>query len=62
MGGMGMLGGAGLGLGAGMLGGMLLGEAISDHDQHEYMEGYQDAQDQDFGGGDFDGGDFGGDF
>lgn len=59
MGGMGMgLAGGALGLGAGVLGGALIADAIHDHDQEAYMEGYEDAQDNDFGGGD----DFGGDF
>lgn len=62
--GMGLAGGA-LGLGAGVLGGVLIADAIQDHDQHEYQEGYQDAQNNDYGGGgDYGGGDFdgGGDF
>ncbi|KAG6039367.1 hypothetical protein E4U41_002757 [Claviceps citrina] len=65
MGGMGMgLAGGAMGLGAGVLGGALIADAIHDHDQEEYMQGYQDGQDNDYGGGDFDdgGGDFGGDF
>ncbi|PHH83893.1 hypothetical protein CDD83_2848 [Cordyceps sp. RAO-2017] len=62
--GMGLAGGA-LGLGAGMLGGAALASAVHEHHEHEereeqeaYMDGYQDGQDNDFGGGD----DFGGDF
>ncbi|KAG5948736.1 hypothetical protein E4U53_006167 [Claviceps sorghi] len=55
--GMGLAGGA-LGLGAGVLGGALIADAIHDHDQSEYMQGYEDAQYNDFD----DGGDFGGDF
>ncbi|KAI5960723.1 WWM1 [Candida margitis] len=65
-------GGAGnmaLGVGGGLLGGMLLGNAINGWEDHERMEGYQDGyQDgydngdygggDDFGGGDFGGGDF----
>ncbi|CCG20484.1 Ifu5 predicted membrane protein [Candida orthopsilosis Co 90-125] len=62
-------GGAGnmaLGVGGGLLGGMLLGSAINDWDDHERMEGYQDGYQDgydnggDYGGGDFGGGDFGG--
>ncbi|KAI5819065.1 hypothetical protein BZA77DRAFT_305618 [Pyronema omphalodes] len=52
-GGMGMLGGAGLGLAGGMLGGALLADAMNDN----YEDGYQDAmENNDFGGDD--GGDF----
>lgn len=62
-GGMGMMGGAALGLGGGLIGGMLLEDAINDHEQHEeqqaYDQGYQDGNDNDMGGGDdFGGGDF----
>ncbi|PFH62002.1 hypothetical protein XA68_15544 [Ophiocordyceps unilateralis] len=58
--GMGLAGGAALGMGAGMLGGGLLAHEMHERDE-AYEEGYQDAQDNDFGGGgDFDGGDFGG--
>lgn len=39
-GGMGMMGGAALGLGGGLVGGMLLEDAIQDHDQAEYQQGY----------------------
>jgi len=39
-GGMGMLGGAALGVGGGLVGGMLLADAIDDHDQNEYDQGY----------------------
>ncbi|KAK2594878.1 hypothetical protein QQS21_007430 [Conoideocrella luteorostrata] len=53
--GMGLAGGA-LGLGAGVVGGALIADAVHDHDQSEYNQGYQDGQDNDFGGGDFDGG------
>jgi hypothetical protein len=56
-GGMGM-GGAALGLGAGVLGGALIADAINDNEHDAYMDGYQDGQDNDFGGGDFGGGDF----
>ena len=56
-------GGAGsmaLGVG-GLLGGMLLGNAINSWEDHERMEGYQDGyQDGYDNGGDYDGGDFGG--
>ncbi|KAG5960486.1 hypothetical protein E4U58_004646 [Claviceps cyperi] len=64
MGGMGMgLAGGALGLGAGVLGGALIADAVHDHDQSEYNQGYEDAQDNDYGGGyDDGGGDFGGDF
>lgn len=58
-GGIGPMGGAALGLGAGLVGGMLLEDAIDDHDQQAYDQGYQDGQDNDFDGGDdFGGGDF----
>ena len=57
-------GGAGsmaLGVGGGLLGGMLLGNAINSWEDHERMEGYQDGyQDGYDNGGDYDGGDFGG--
>jgi hypothetical protein len=33
-------GGAALGLGGGLIGGMLLEDAIHDHDQSVYQEGY----------------------
>ncbi|KAL2890914.1 WW domain-containing protein WWM1 [Ceratocystis lukuohia] len=57
-GGMGKMGGAALGLGAGVLGGALIAGAI-DHEENEaYAEGYMDGQNDDFGGGDFGGGDF----
>ena len=39
-GGMGAMGGAALGLGGGLVGGMLLEDAIQDHDQSEYQQGY----------------------
>lgn len=39
--GMGLAGGA-LGLGAGMLGGALIADAVHDHDQNEYMQGYRE--------------------
>lgn len=55
MGGMGMAGGAALGLGAGLLGGMALESmATPDVVENNYYDG------GDFSGGDFDGGDFGG--
>jgi len=59
-GGIGAGGAAALGLGGGLVGGMLLEDAISDHDQNEYDQGYDQGQDQgDYGGGDdFGGGDF----
>ncbi|KAL9620293.1 MAG: hypothetical protein Q9160_005192 [Pyrenula sp. 1 TL-2023] len=59
-GGMGAGGAAALGLGGGLLGGALLADAIDDHDDREYDQGYQDGQNDDFGGGgdDFGGGDF----
>lgn len=59
MGGMGMAGGAALGLGAGVLGGALIANEIDDHQQDAYQDGYQDGQDGgDYGGGDDGGGDF----
>ncbi|RYO80763.1 hypothetical protein DL764_009852 [Monosporascus ibericus] len=57
-GGMGM-GGVALGAGAGLLGGALIANAVNDNEQDAYMEGYEDGQDNDMGGG---GDDFGGDF
>jgi hypothetical protein len=39
-GGLGTAGGAALGLGGGLIGGMLLEDAIQDHDQSEYQQGY----------------------
>jgi hypothetical protein len=39
-GGIGAMGGAALGLGGGLVGGMLLEDAIQDHDQSEYQQGY----------------------
>jgi len=38
--GMGAMGGAALGLGGGLIGGMLLEDAIQDHDQNIYDQGY----------------------
>ncbi|KAK1775599.1 hypothetical protein QBC45DRAFT_445064 [Copromyces sp. CBS 386.78] len=55
-GGMGMMGGAALGLGAGVLGGALIADAVNDHDQEIYQDGYNDGNDggdMDFGGDDF---------
>jgi hypothetical protein len=37
--GLGAMGGAALGLGGGLVGGMLLEDAIQDHDNNEYMQG-----------------------
>ena len=37
---MGMMGGAALGLGAGVLGGALIADAVNDHDQEIYQDGY----------------------
>ncbi|KHJ34433.1 putative rna-binding protein fus tls protein [Erysiphe necator] len=55
-GGLGMAGGAALGVGAGLVGGMLLEDAIESHEERIYEQGYQDAQNDD---GDFgDDGDF----
>ncbi|SPO03823.1 uncharacterized protein DNG_06506 [Cephalotrichum gorgonifer] len=62
MGGAGMMGGAALGVGAGLIGGALIADAVHDGQEEAYQEGYQDGQDNDFGGGDDFGGDFGGDF
>ena len=39
-GGMGMMGGAALGLGAGVLGGALIADAVNDHEQEAYQDGY----------------------
>lgn len=58
-GGMGA-GGMLLGAGAGLVGGALLMDAIEDHDQSEYNQGYDQGQMADDGGGDYGGGDFGG--
>ena len=38
--GLGTAGGAALGLGGGLVGGMLLEDAIQGHDQNEYNQGY----------------------
>lgn len=62
-GGIGTMGGAALGLGGGLIGGMLLEDAIDNHDQSEYNQGYDNGQDNnggDYGGGDDGGGDGGG--
>nr|POE53447.1 ww domain-containing protein wwm1 [Quercus suber] len=64
-GGMGA-GGMLLGAGAGLVGGALLMDAVEDHDQNEYNQGYQAGADNGGGddggdGGGDDGGDFGGD-
>ena len=60
--GMGAGGAAVLGLGGGLLGGMMLGEALAGH---EYAEGFEDGADfggnydgENYDGGDYDGGDF----
>ncbi|KAG8624098.1 hypothetical protein KVT40_009074 [Elsinoe batatas] len=53
--GMGMAGGAALGLGAGVLGGAMIANGIDDMQDDAYEQGYDDG-----GGGDFDGGDMGG--
>lgn len=50
-GGMGTAGAAALGVGGGLLGGMLLADAIEDHGDHDDYGGGGD----DYGGGDFDG-------
>jgi hypothetical protein len=59
-GGLGTAGGAALGVGGGLIGGMLLMDAIDDHEDNEqqesYQDGYQDGQDNDDGGGGDDGG------
>lgn len=53
--GMGMAGGAALGLGAGLIGGALIADAIDDHQDEAYQDGFQDGADFDGGGGgDFD--------
>ncbi|TRX97342.1 hypothetical protein FHL15_001620 [Xylaria flabelliformis] len=51
-GGLGTAGGAALGLGAGVIGGALIADAVNDNEQESYADGYNDGQD----GGDFDGG------
>lgn len=52
-GGMGMAGGAALGMGAGMLGGYMMADAMNDGEQDAYQDGYEDgAGGDDFGGGD----------
>lgn len=48
--GMSMVGGAALGAGAGLVGGMLLENAIENREEEIYQQGYQDAQEDD---GDF---------
>ena len=58
-GGMGAGGGALLGAGAGLVGGAVLMNALDDHEEDAYQEGYNDGQDNDdYGGGDDGGGDF----
>lgn len=67
-GGMGTAGAAALGVGGGMLGGLLLADAVGDMGDHDYGDGggydgggYDGGGDDgggDFGGGDFGGGDF----
>ena len=60
-GGLGGMGGAALGLGAGVVGTALVMDAMEDHDQSEYNQGYDQGQDNggDYGGGDdMGGGDF----
>lgn len=42
-GGMGAMGGAALGLGAGVIGGALIADAVDDHEDHEQQEAYQDG-------------------
>jgi hypothetical protein len=39
-GGLGGAGGLALGAGAGLLGGMVVGDMIADHNQMEYQQGY----------------------
>jgi hypothetical protein len=67
------MGGLALGVGGGLLGGMLLEDAIQDHDQNEYQQGFdqgQSSQDgmgnNDYGdggmGGSYDNDDFDGNF
>ncbi|OQE15107.1 hypothetical protein PENSTE_c030G04230 [Penicillium steckii] len=53
-GGMGTAGAAALGVGGGLLGGMMLENALDDHDDYNdgYAEGYDDGGGGDFGGGD----------
>ncbi|KAK7977594.1 hypothetical protein PG988_005084 [Apiospora saccharicola] len=52
-GGMGMMGGAALGLGAGVIGGALIANEFEEHEQEAYNEGYNDGNDgDDYGGGD----------
>lgn len=48
---MGTAGAAALGVGGGLVGGMLLADAIDDHNDYDNGGGYDDG-----GGGDFDGG------
>ncbi|MBZ6375385.1 MAG: hypothetical protein LBE67_10395 [Kocuria palustris] len=57
---MGTAGAAALGVGGGLLGGMLIADAIDDHhDSGDYGGGGDDyGGGDDFGGGDFGGGDF----
>ncbi|EPQ62763.1 hypothetical protein BGT96224_A20444 [Blumeria graminis f. sp. tritici 96224] len=49
-GGMGMMGGAALGAGAGLIGGVLIADALEHQEEEAYEQGYEDAQDDD---GDF---------
>ncbi|KAM5342929.1 hypothetical protein ACJ41O_013895 [Fusarium nematophilum] len=52
-GGMGMAGGAALGVGAGLLGGYMVADAINDSEQDAYQDGFQDGNDFGDDGGDF---------
>ncbi|KAJ6000111.1 hypothetical protein N7481_000520 [Penicillium waksmanii] len=55
-GGMGTAGAAALGVGGGLLGGMLIADAIDDHEDHDNYDNGGGGGYDDGGGGDFDGG------
>jgi hypothetical protein len=54
--GLGVGGAAALGVGGGLLGGFLLADALEDHDDSVYQQGFDNGAD--YGDGDFGGGDF----
>jgi hypothetical protein len=53
---LGVGGAAALGVGGGLLGGFLLADALEDHDDSVYQQGFDNGAD--YGDGDFGGGDF----
>ncbi|KAI0154359.1 hypothetical protein GGR57DRAFT_466827 [Xylariaceae sp. FL1272] len=57
-GGLGTAGGAALGVGAGLIGGALIADAVDDHEDYEQQQAYDQGYDDGGGGDDFGGGDF----